>query len=64
MLGIGSVAGGIGSVAGGGGTNAQDLLDGLRGHGLVEGRDFVLDERWAGGHVERGWPHWRRSWWR
>jgi len=43
---------GIGSVAGGGGTSAQDLLDGLRGHGLVQGRDFVLDERWAGGRVE------------
>jgi putative ABC transport system substrate-binding protein len=44
MLGIGSVAGG--------GTNARELVDGLGGHGLVEGRDFVLDERWAGGRVE------------
>ncbi len=44
MLGIGSVAGG--------GTNARELVDGLRRHGLVEGRDFVLDERWAGGRVE------------
>jgi putative tryptophan/tyrosine transport system substrate-binding protein len=44
MLGIGSVAGG--------GTAAQDLIDGLRSHGLIEGRDFVLDERWASGRVE------------
>jgi len=43
---------GIGSVAGGGGTNARELVAGLRSHGLVEGRDFVLDERWAGGRVE------------
>jgi putative tryptophan/tyrosine transport system substrate-binding protein len=43
---------GIGSVAGGGGTTARDLLEGLRRHGLVEGRDFVLDERWAGGRAE------------
>jgi hypothetical protein len=41
---------GIGSVAGGGGA-ARELVDGLRGHGLVEGRDFVLDERWSGGQA-------------
>jgi len=46
MLGIG-----IGTAAGGGNAS-QDLLDGLRSHGLIEGRDFVLDERWAGGQVD------------
>jgi putative ABC transport system substrate-binding protein len=29
------------------------FLRGLHDHGYVEGRDFVMEYRWAGGHSER-----------
>ncbi len=44
MLGIGSVAGGS--------TLERALLDGLRAHGYLQGRDIVLDARWGGGRTE------------
>ena len=42
---------GIGSVAGGSPVE-QALIDGLRAQGYVQGRDIVLDARWAGGRTE------------
>jgi putative ABC transport system substrate-binding protein len=43
-------------VAGAAGTSAaliEAFKQGLRENGLIEGKDFVLDLRWAEGHYER-----------
>ncbi len=50
---------GIGSVAGGSPVE-QALADGLRAQGYVQGRDIVLDARWAGA-APRVWPSLPRS---
>jgi putative ABC transport system substrate-binding protein len=35
-----------------GGTTSQELRDGLRKHGFVDGRDIVVEVRWTGGRTE------------
>ena len=42
-------------------SRSRAIREGLRDNGLIDGRDYIIEARFAAGHYGSGFPNWRRN---